>query len=282
MVVELNNDAKVRRCVLSAKTFCENFCLDGEKFLGEIMGKKERINKVFEYLRFSGVIRTQSDMASAMGASRSNISSALSGKTDVLTDSFLERVARTFGINEMWLLYGAGEMLKPAANSANIGTNNGLVSVGNHTTNTYNTTPPATETEEIPEAEVAVIPTELYREPHANLYELTDTDDVETQPIVRQFSSHDRFYRVINSSMAPKLLASDIVALQRVDINDSTPGSVYMVDHRTKGSCLRKVTDQGDTLLLSSYNKEDYPDFIVYKRDVLNLARVVGLIRTDI
>ena len=55
-----------------------------------------------------------------------------------------------------------------------------------------------------------------------------------------------------------------------------------MIDHRTKGSFLRKVTDQGDSLLLTSYNKEDYPDFIVHKRDVLNLARVVGLIRTDI
>lgn len=247
------------------------------------MDKKERINKVFDYLRFSGAIRTQADMASAMRASRSNISSALSGKTDVLTDSFLERVARTFGVNEMWLLTGEGEMLKQPNNSATINApNHGLITVGNGNTNTYDNKATSATEEEIPEAEVAVIPTELYKEPNANLYELTDTNDVETQPIVRQFSSHDRFYRVINSSMAPKLLASDIVALQRVDINDSTPGSVYMVDHRTKGSYIRKVTDQGETLLLSSYNKEDYPDFVVYKRDVLNLARVVGLIRTDI
>ena len=165
-------------------------------------------------------------------------------------------------------------MLKPTTNSATINGNN-------YGTNTYNKATSANE-EDIPEAEVAVIPTELYKEPNANLYEYTAVNDVETQPIVRQFSSHDRFYRVINSSMAPKLLASDIVALQRVDINDSTPGSVYMIDHRTKGSYLRRVTDQGDTLLLSSYNKEDFPDFTVYKRDVLNLARVVGLIRTDI
>lgn len=279
----LNNDAKVRGYVLSAKTFCKNFCLDGEKFLGGIMDKKERINKVFEYLRFSGVVKTQADMACAMGASRSNISSALSGKTDVLTDSFLERVARTFGINEMWLLYGEGEMLKPTTNSATINApNHGLIAVGNGNTNTLNTTTPATETEEIPEAEVAVIPTELYKDPNTNLYQYTEVNDVETQPIVHQFSPHDRFYRVINSSMSPKLLASDVVALQRVDINDSIPGCVYMIDHRTKGSFLRKVTDQGDSLLLTSYNKEDYPDFTVYKKDVLNLARVVGLIRTDI
>lgn len=186
-------------------------------------------------------------------------------------------------LNREWLLYGEGEMLKHSSPSATINApNHGLIAVGNHTTNTYNTTTPATENEGIPEAEVAVIPTELYKDPNTNLYQYTEVNDVETQPIVHQFSPHDRFYRVINSSMSPKLLASDVVALQRVDINDSIPGCVYMIDHRTKGSFLRKVADQGDTLLLSSYNKEDYPDFTVYKRDVLNLARVVGLIRTDI
>lgn len=186
-------------------------------------------------------------------------------------------------LNRDWLLYGEGEMLKHSSPSATINApNHGLIAVGNGNTNTLNTTTPASEDEDIPEAEVAVIPTELYKEPNANLYEYTAVNDVETLPIVHQFSSHDRFYRVINSSMAPKLLASDLVALQRIDIDDSTPGCVYMIDHRTKGSFLRKVADQGDTLLLSSYNKEDYPDFVVHKRDVLNLARVVGLIRTDI
>ena len=186
-------------------------------------------------------------------------------------------------LNRAWLLTGEGQMIVQPTNTATInGTNNGLIAVGNHTTNTYNAATPATETEDIPEAKVAVIPTELYKDPNTNLYQYTEVNDVETQPVVHQFSKHDRFYRVINSSMAPKLLASDVVALQRVSIDDAIPGCVYMVDHRTKGSFLRKVTDQGDSLLLTSYNKEDYPDFVVYKKDVLNLARVVGLIRTDI
>lgn len=187
-------------------------------------------------------------------------------------------------LNRTWLLTGEGEMLNSQPSTTiTIGTNTGIAANIN-SGNVYHgvTAAPATETEDIPEAEVAVIPTELYKDPNTNLYQYTEVNDVETQPIVHQFSPHDRFYRVINSSMSPKLLASDVVALQRVDINDSIPGCVYMIDHRTKGSFLRKVTDQGDVLLLTSYNKEDYPDFIVYKKDVLNLARVVGLIRTDI
>lgn len=247
------------------------------------MNSINRFKILIRYAVSQGYAESQKDLGRKLGySSESAFSQVVNNKVQMPKELSTKLKFIIPELNIDWFETGEGQMTTQPPNSATIGTNNGLVSVGNGNTNTYNNKATSATEEDIPEAEVAVIPTELYREPHANLYELTDTNDVETQPIVRQFSSHDRFYRVINSSMAPKLLASDIVALQRVDINDSTPGSVYMVDHKTKGSYLRKVTDQGDTLLLSSYNKEDYPDFVVYKRDVLNLARVVGLIRTDI
>lgn len=237
-----------------------------------------RIKALMDYLNLS-----QKAFATAIGVDASNLNAILNGKRN-LGGGMIDKIILSFNnISRDWIETGEGQMTTQPSNIATINApNHGLISVGNHTTNTYNKTPPAPETEEIPEAEVAVIPTELYKDPNTNLYQYTEVNDVETQPIVHQFSTHDRFYRVINSSMSPKLLASDVVALQRVDIDDSIPGCVYMIDHRTKGSFLRKVTDQGDSLLLTSYNKEDYPDFIVYKKDVLNLARVVGLIRTDI
>lgn len=237
-----------------------------------------RIKALMDYLNLS-----QKAFATAIGVDASNLNAILNGKRN-LGGGMIDKIILSFNnISRDWIETGEGQMTIQPSNTATINApNHGLISVGNGNTNTLNTTTPAPEDEDIPEAEVAVIPTELYKEPNANLYEYTAVNDVETLPIVHQFSSHDRFYRVINSSMAPKLLASDLVALQRIDINDSTPGCVYMVDHRTKGSFLRKVTDQGDTLLLTSYNKEDYPDFVVHKKDVLNLARVVGLIRTDI
>lgn len=232
-------------------------------------------------MKFKGL--NDNKVTTQLGISTGTIGKSRKSNRD-LSDKVIEQILNFYtDLNEVWLLTGEGEMLKHTSPSATINApNHGLIAVGNGNTNTLNTTTSAPEDENIPEAEVAVIPTELYKEPNANLYEYTAVNDVETLPIVHQFSSHDRFYRVINSSMAPKLLASDLVALQRIDINDSTPGCVYMIDHRTKGSFLRKVTDQGDSLLLTSYNKEDYPDFVVHKKDVLNLARVVGLIRTDI
>ena len=46
-----------------------------------------------------------------MGASESNVSSVFKGVEKVLTDNFLNRFARTYGISLDWLLTGQGEMI---------------------------------------------------------------------------------------------------------------------------------------------------------------------------
>lgn len=77
------------------------------------MDRKERINEAYQYLYKKGIIHEQKDLAAIMKASKSNISSALSGKTSVLTDSFIRRFCDAFKdtFNENWLLKGEGEML---------------------------------------------------------------------------------------------------------------------------------------------------------------------------
>ena len=76
------------------------------------MDKKNRLNEAVKYLKYKGVVKTQDDIASKMGASRSNISSALAGKEGVLTDSFISRFCATFTeISYTWLLLGEGDMI---------------------------------------------------------------------------------------------------------------------------------------------------------------------------
>ena len=60
------------------------------------MDRKERINEAYQYLYKKGIIHEQKDLAAIMKASKSNISSALSGKTSVLTDSFIRRFCDAF------------------------------------------------------------------------------------------------------------------------------------------------------------------------------------------
>lgn len=76
------------------------------------MNKKERLNEAVEYLRYKGVIKTQEDIAARMGATRPNVSSALKGKEEVLTDNFIGRFCAAFHeISYTWLLRGVGDML---------------------------------------------------------------------------------------------------------------------------------------------------------------------------
>ena len=75
------------------------------------MSKQERLKKAFQYLKSIGTVHTQKDVAEAMGASESNVSSAFKGVEKVLTDNFLNRFARTYGISLDWLLTGQGEMI---------------------------------------------------------------------------------------------------------------------------------------------------------------------------
>ena len=79
------------------------------------MDKKERLNQAYNYLKYKGIIRSQSDLAEKMNASQPNISAALSGVPRVLTSRFLRRfneaVENIFSLD--WLLTGEGEMLAP-------------------------------------------------------------------------------------------------------------------------------------------------------------------------
>lgn len=76
------------------------------------MSKADRLKKAYNYLKYKGVISTQTDVAKAMNSTQPNISSALKGDEKVLTDSFLTRFSNSFeDISSSWLIKGEGNML---------------------------------------------------------------------------------------------------------------------------------------------------------------------------
>ena len=76
------------------------------------MSRADRLKKAYNYLKYRGVISTQTDVAKAMNSTQPNISSALKGDEKVLTDSFLTRFSNSFeDISSSWLLTGNGDML---------------------------------------------------------------------------------------------------------------------------------------------------------------------------
>jgi phage repressor protein C with HTH and peptisase S24 domain len=75
--------------------------------------KNDSLQKAYEYLRYNGKVKTQTDVARIMEASRSNVSGAFNGDGKYLTSKFLKRFNNAFGniFNEKWLLTGEGNML---------------------------------------------------------------------------------------------------------------------------------------------------------------------------
>lgn len=248
------------------------------------MDKKKRLNKVFEYLRFNGVVKTQIDMASLMGASRSNISSALSGKTDVLTDSFLERVSKTFGINYIWLLTGEGEMLKPSHTTitqTNVNGNNNYIG-GNGTINNSSTPASAEESPEIAEV-VPVVPRSIYTEPNVDILKYCTENDVQMTPKIHQLSTYDLCYMVVNDEMSPYINPGDrifLLAYPQGKERKVIDGRVYAVDTKLNGVLTRQLYKTEGGFLAKAYNNK-YGAEEIEMDDIYRVYRIVGLLRMD-
>lgn len=94
------------------------------------MSKQERLKTAFQYLKNIGKVHTQKDVAEAMGASKSNVSSAFKGVEKVLTDSFVNRFARTYGLSFDWLLTGNGEMIAKESASTDNSNHGAVTTIG--------------------------------------------------------------------------------------------------------------------------------------------------------
>ncbi len=92
----------------------------------------------FNYLKGTGKVHTQQDVADKMEINKSSLSKATNGDDKYLTDSFLKRFNYSFGnmFNERWLINGEGEMLNQASQQIVNGDNNTAVSGNGNTVNT--------------------------------------------------------------------------------------------------------------------------------------------------
>jgi|GEM_PF-4645979 len=92
----------------------------------------------FNYLKGTGKVHTQQDIADKMEINKSSLSKATNGDDKYLTDSFLKRFNYSFGnmFNERWLISGEGEMLNQVSQQIVNGDNNTAVSGNGNTVNT--------------------------------------------------------------------------------------------------------------------------------------------------
>lgn len=252
--------------------------------------KRLRLQQSFDYLRRKGYARTQRDVAEKMGASPSNVSSAMKGVEKVLTDSFLRRFNSAYGyiFNEEWLMTGDGEMLREHYSHASVihasnsivtggGDNSGSVSVG------------GAAAQGAPAAIAAmrrpIVPRPITRRQNLDVleYVIQHATQVEASHIIIDDVPVSLWYRVEDEALSPSFVAGDLVALHsaKTGMVGFVPGRVYAVDTRSLGVVLRYVVPDGGGIIARSANPMAFPDFRIEAEDVIRIYTVMGMMRMN-
>lgn len=102
-------------------------------------------------------------------------------------------------------------------------------------------------------------------------------DECEFIPVMRSLPDYDFTMLVKGNSMEPKYEGGDEIACKKVT-SIIEPGKTYVLATRD-GAVVKRLYPEKDGVRCVSYNHEEYPDFFVSGEDILDVYRVVGMIR---
>lgn len=223
-----------------------------------IDNKVQYLNSCYQKLRAEHAVKSWSDFADILLVNRSVLSSAKNGNPKALTDSLISKVQ------------GLMARYEEKEDRANVHAAQNSPMMLSHAE---------------PANMVPVIPYKLYNEVGVNVLDyINDTRNVDVQrsQAIAQFASTSCYYFVNTTAMQPHFYPSDLLALK--EVSREAPivnGEAYLVNTLDLGVILRYIYDRGDHIELHS-TAERFEHFNVPKDDIVNLFRVIGLIRTNI
>ncbi len=219
--------------------------------------------KIKDY--FSEIGMSQTEAADKLGVQQAAVSNQLNGRAFGKNSAAKWNAA--FGFRTNWLLTGEGPMFDTQEKDTGTDGHN------------YEDHPELNHEDDIP-----VVPTRLFRSPDIDIYEyVTNSPNVDRLPPIPHIQKHDLFARCPGDAMAPRIQRGYLLALRRVE--PGTPiinGEIYVVDTKSNGMFVRKVTDNGGTFTFVAENQIDFPDFELPYNDILSISRVVGVLITNI
>ncbi|MBR4936607.1 MAG: helix-turn-helix domain-containing protein [Bacteroidaceae bacterium] len=217
----------------------------------EFLTKKERLLRLIEYYT-NGVQRL---FAVFLGVEAQNVSAWLRrGNFDI--DLIYTKCS---DISADWLLSGKGEMLKKN---------------------------PTVYAEAVEVDNPPIVPTTLSRKPGVDILAevLNSTDGMEICPVQVEGMSISFWHRVRNDSLEPEFHKDDKLALLAYPEGeeDPVPGLLYGINTWSNGMLIRRLYPDGDTdgYIGRAYNREEYPDIKIPKKNICRIYRVLMQVRT--
>lgn len=135
---------------------------------------------------------------------------------------------------------------------------------------------------EIEEAEsVPIVPEEIANKPGFNIKEYIEKNEDELERInpSKLLQGAELAEKILGASMLPTFAPGDIVFARFLpDKNHLIDGKTYYFDLKNRPTMIRTVKIEGDTLRLVALHP-NFGDVIIHKNDVLNVAKIIGLLR---
>lgn len=94
--------------------------------------------------------------------------------------------------------------------------------------------------------------------------------------VVQQFPDYEFTIILKNNRMSPKYERGDELAFKKATIIEW--GNDYLLD-TFEGPKFKRIFDKGDSIRCVSYNREEYPDFLIPKNLIYGYYKCVGVLR---
>lgn len=210
----------------------------------------ERLIEFHDHLKQSGY-GGRNKFEKAIGKSEGYLSGALKKNSAIGSDVLLEIRTMFPELNMDWLISGDGEMLRNQLNISKV---------------------KITETR-------PRIPLNATHGTISTALSSIQSEYSEHMPVVVAFSNYDYTLIVKGDSMEPEFHPGDEIACLQISQDQYTQWGRYHALDTSQGIVIKRIYDEGDFILCKSEANELYKDFKIPKKDIYNIALVVGLLR---
>lgn len=249
--------------------------------------REERLRKVFDYLVFSGKIKTRQEFAEIVGTNKTNLSSAMNGNEKYLSDSLFMKVNSAYDdINLQWLLTGEGEMLKvPATLTVFAPTDEERkemsegVDISMYPAKVVAEIKEEVRAEIVEEIEPKFAPLEIARKPNLDTMEWIKKGsgrNISSTFNMMAILQDTHFYTEVRSNaMSPALTQGEVLFLQPFEDGYLfIDGHPYAVETKSRGLIVFYLYDRGDHVECRPHNVE-FGTLTIPKDDIIRYYKIL-------
>lgn len=235
---------------------------------------KQRLLDFIYYLRIS-----QAEFCDRIGVSNSYVCTIRKG----ISSDKLAKIKDAYpALNIEWLLTGKGNMLNSSAGITM--TNTGNIQGNGNNVNVVQYGVQQEEEDDVPMSDVEelpVVPSRVYFDPDENIIDYLQNNNVRKSPRVKQFPRYDIWLPVCENTMAMECKPSDKLAVRIMEKENARilNGRMYVLDLVSNPSILCYLT-QAEGGYIASYENSRYSDDFIPYEEIVQIYKVVGLIRS--